>query len=186
MHKDKCLFTESWLGHIGHHHHARARERCWFQQALPGLLCGNPDAQVRGKDQHFFSVSTVWLGRVGMHRCSHPSSGYHDFPAEAYPGSAMPQQHRSSTTFCLHFTSERYLDCLWCFCATRWVAKSQSYIVPVRYKPWLFFIHTDHSMSPLAKYQSCSFLMWSYLVGGSKNEAETLKTCQSVVSILLH
>lgn len=114
--------TASWLGHISHHHHPRARERGGFQQALPGLFSGNPDAQVRGKDQHFLFAGTIWPGSVGVHRCSHPCGGHHDLPTPAHPGSALPEQcRRPSATFCLHFASERHLDCLRCFCATRWV-----------------------------------------------------------------
>lgn len=116
------LFTACWLGSISNHHHARAWERGWFQQTLPGLLSGNFDAQVRRKDQHFFFTRTIWSGSLGMHSCSHPCGGHHDLPAQAHPGSALPEQYsRSSTTYRFHFASECYLDCLRCFCATRWV-----------------------------------------------------------------
>lgn len=114
--------TASWPGHICHHHHPWAWECGGFQQALFGLLSGDPDAQVRGKNQHFLFVGTVWPGSVGLHCRCHPCGGHHDFSSQTHPGSPLPQQcRRPSATFGLHFTSECHLDCLWSFRTAGWV-----------------------------------------------------------------
>lgn len=125
--KHNCPSTASRLGHISHHHHPGARECGRFQQTLSGLFSGNPDEQVRGKDKHFLFAGTVRFGSMGLHRRGHPCGGHHDLPAQAHPGSALPEQcRRPPATFCLHFTSERHLDCLRCFCSTRWVREFKS------------------------------------------------------------
>lgn len=117
--------TASRLGHIGHHHHPGERERGGFQQTLPGLLGGNPDAQVGGEDQHFLPTGAVRLGSVGVHCRGHSCGGHHDLPAQAHPGSALPEQRGgTSSAVCLQLASERHLDRLRRFCATRCVTRA--------------------------------------------------------------
>lgn len=80
-----CL-SESGPSHLRHHHHPGEGERGGLQQAVHGLLGGDPHQEARGENQHLLPFCSFWFCRVGLHCSSHPCGWRDDICAEPDTG----------------------------------------------------------------------------------------------------